>query len=426
MATKSKKSEKKLSHEIAQLKKERKVISAEIAWRKTVNMEQVKQLQSSYDAGCRRKQVVLNRLQDRLATAEQACKQADSKLGFFSIVSQFVDDDEAKKRKVYNEACANLKAIKTELSAEKRQWECLKASLLECSETITRYSKCSSTDLANKLSVVAEKIQTCKDLLSHYHHNTQSAHSNNKPSQSKQGKSGGAGSGKHSAAELNNKNKSIRAQVDSINKNIKLANQYIKALNSAGTSYERKQVHDQCLDKLGDSQPNRVLSKLENKKNQLQRDLDKINHRAEAEQKAKLYQSSIKELVVDGSNLCYCDTKFIGIEGLRRAAAELVKRYRVIVFFDNSIMHKASMPEKKIKAAFTGKNLDCIVVPKGTDADDAITRYASKKKSSYILSNDRFADYAECDAVRNERLIRCQIIKNQFMIMKQHLFDVLN
>lgn len=49
-------------------------------------------------------------------------------------------------------------------------------------------------------------------------------------------------------------------------------------------------------------------------------------------------------------------------------------------------------------------------------ADETILDIASNNKFDYVLSNDRFGEYLDKDVVRNDRLIKHEIVKGKVII----------
>ena len=89
-----------------------------------------------------------------------------------------------------------------------------------------------------------------------------------------------------------------------------------RRISSAGNSYERTMLHEQCEGKFGEGSPRRIVVKRQNEIRQLERDYEKAKRRVEGiGQKAA---RKIDTIVIDGNNLCYEGSNFIGLSAIEQ------------------------------------------------------------------------------------------------------------
>lgn len=209
--------------------------------------------------------------------------------------------------------------------------------------------------------------------------------------------------------QINKFEDEIAVANDKINK----AKNYEIALDNESNRYERAMLHNECERDLGESSPKKIIIQQESLVRQLQRDLEKAKKRA-----IKIAQNAsreIKKIVIDGNNMCYEGNKFIGLQPLLTIAFELQNHYEVIVVFDASIRSKLDSDDNKISSQFNSKTKVHIVASKKF-ADETILNIASDSNTSYVISNDRFGEYKDKEAVKNNRLISHEIVVGKVMV----------
>jgi hypothetical protein len=123
---------------------------------------------------------------------------------------------------------------------------------------------------------------------------------------------------------------------------------------------------------------------------------------------------TIKTLVLDGNNLCYQDGTFIRLGVLKALARELASRFEVEIVFDSNIRGQLKMGDDDIRSQF-GNGVTAHVVASKQKADETILDSATEP-TAYVISNDRFADFPEKRAVREQRLIRHEILNGKVFI----------
>ena len=195
--------------------------------------------------------------------------------------------------------------------------------------------------------------------------------------------------------------------------NIRKAGAFEKKLNSAENSYNRAMIHQECENIFGESSPKKITRQQEVIIRKAERDLDKANKRA-----IKIVEKAsriIRKIIIDGNNMCYEGSDFVGLQPLIKATNEIVSNYKIIIVFDSAIRSQIKANDKMIRAQFDN-NIKVHIVATKQLADETILDIASNDEFCYILSNDRFGEYMEKDVVKNSRVIRHEIVDGKIII----------
>lgn len=190
-------------------------------------------------------------------------------------------------------------------------------------------------------------------------------------------------------------------------------------LSNASNSYERAMIHQDCEQKFNISKPKRVIAKTEREITKLNRDLAKLNKRANSI--ASKATRVVQKLIIDGNNLCYQGSSFIGLSALKPIIKNLAEQYEVVLVFDASIRRLLSMNDNEISNELNCK-IDTHVVATSIKADETVLDLAGSDSTSYILSNDRFSEFAEKSAVKHKRIIRHEIVSKKILIHDLDIF----
>lgn len=195
--------------------------------------------------------------------------------------------------------------------------------------------------------------------------------------------------------------------------NIRKAQLLEKKLAIASNSYERAMIHQECDNSFGESSPKKIISQEERFIARCERDMEKTKKRASAigEKAAR----DIKKIVIDGNNMCYEGSNFVGLPPLITLTNKLQNKYEVVVVFDSAIRAQLRANDKTIRAQFSA-NIRVHIVATKQLADETILEIASDNISSYILSNDRYGEYTEKEVIKNNRVIRHEIVDGKVMI----------
>lgn len=226
------------------------------------------------------------------------------------------------------------------------------------------------------------------------------------------------------ASELKiNADKVLRPVIDQIKKyessisrekeKISKARTFERKLETAYNSYEKAMVHQECEKLLGEGSPKKVIRQSESQILRLERDLEKSKKRAI--QIRVNVSRDIRKVIIDGNNMCYENGKFVGLPPVIESTKELQRKYKVIIIFDAAIRSQIKAGNQEIRGKFD-HSVDVHVVATKQLADETILDIASNDDSCYIISNDRFGEYQEKAAVKDDRLIRHEVVSGNVLI----------
>lgn len=187
----------------------------------------------------------------------------------------------------------------------------------------------------------------------------------------------------------------------------------LNQLSIADSPYERALVHEECESEFGVGSPQKVISQQEREITRIDRDYEKAQKRARETGEKAL--RTIDTVIIDGNNLCYEGDQFIGLSALEAIVPMLKRNHAVTIVFDAAIRRMLQTDDLGIKQRF-GSDAHIHVVAAGNKADETIWDLAAKNTRMYILSNDRFGDFNEKEAVRGRRLIRHEIVGGQVFV----------
>lgn len=179
-------------------------------------------------------------------------------------------------------------------------------------------------------------------------------------------------------------------------------------LTSAGNAYDRAKIHEQCELRFGTGSPRSIIHERQRMVRQCERDYDKARRRAEdIEKKAS---RRIDTIVIDGNNLCYeGDSTFIGIAAIEKLLPYLCKNYAVVVVFDSSIRRLLKTNDSGLQGRLAANVKVHVVASRGM-ADETILDLASNSPFIYVISNDRYGDFNDKSVVKEDRIIRHEIV----------------
>lgn len=191
------------------------------------------------------------------------------------------------------------------------------------------------------------------------------------------------------------------------------AKRFIQELSDANNSYERKIIHQECERKFAEGNPQKVIDIRQHKKVSLLRDIEKLDQRI-CREIIKL-SCEIDSVIIDGNNLCYESSEFVGLSPVVALANELVKRFQVTVFFDSGIRGLLKTNNQHIRDLFP-KGVSVHIVAPGQPADYTILTYADNVPKSWIISNDRFSDFPDLKIVQEKRIFHHEIINGRVLV----------
>jgi hypothetical protein len=184
-------------------------------------------------------------------------------------------------------------------------------------------------------------------------------------------------------------------------------------LSSADNSYERAMIHDRCDHELGNGKPRIVMAEEQRKIRRIERDLEKARRRAE--EIGRKASRIIETLIIDGNNLCYEGRTFIGLSAIAALAPALSKDHLVVIVFDSAIRRMLQANDSQIQG-YLGNDAKVHVVASRQLADETVLELGCANKFTYVLSNDRFADFNDKSVVREGRIIQHEIVNGHVFV----------
>ena len=182
-------------------------------------------------------------------------------------------------------------------------------------------------------------------------------------------------------------------------------------LDYAQNGYERKQVHERCERELGRSSPGAVIHEVGRQRRVLDRDVEKLRRRIAEE--ARRSARDVRAVVIDGNNLCYDGHDFIGLTALIPVSEALRRAHDVTVVFDQSIQTRWGFSESELAAALPGVRVHVV---RSRRAADELVLDTARNPYAVVLSNDRFGEFQDKDAVRGGRVVRHDILKGRVSV----------
>lgn len=183
-------------------------------------------------------------------------------------------------------------------------------------------------------------------------------------------------------------------------------------LKQASSKRDRAIVHDACRSSYGNSRPQKVIDKAHRSLATIDRDIAKVLDRAR--RVVSVASRAVRIVVFDGSNLCYQNNKFVGIGPVVAAATALAGKKAVVVVFDRSITRLQNESVAAIRRKFDGV-AEVHVVQSKRQADETVLNLADAE-DSIVVSNDRFVEFPEKKAKRDQRLATHEIVSAKVMI----------
>lgn len=211
--------------------------------------------------------------------------------------------------------------------------------------------------------------------------------------------------------------KEARDQLLSVEQGIAEAQCFVHELSCAGNSYERRNVHMACESRFGQGSPDQALRDLQGNQRKLVKEEEKLNRRLR--DIIRVLDNDIRDLVIDGNNLCYRNEeggkrRFIGLAALKPMVAGLAGRYGITLMFDPGIRSLLQLDDEALQAAFPQASV--LVMPRSVSADHPVLAAAEFNAGTFVLSNDHYDDYPEMAAVREQRILHVILHKDGVQI----------
>lgn len=189
--------------------------------------------------------------------------------------------------------------------------------------------------------------------------------------------------------------------------------------NAPPRSVEAARVKEACFNYFGTDDIAQVVRHKTSDVEDLERELAKWEQRM-----ASLRQRDsrvIERLIIDGNNLCNRgrgkNQKFIGLNALRALVPALLSNWpgsKITLVFDPGITRKLQVSWEDIQRTFPA-SVETYRVDKGRSADEMIIELACFP-NAYIISNDRFCEFSNRPALKDNRVFGHDITKTNILV----------
>jgi hypothetical protein len=217
----------------------------------------------------------------------------------------------------------------------------------------------------------------------------------------------------------------LRSELSRLERQIAEAERIDRKISNAANSYEKAKLHQECERELGEGRPWAAIRAIRSQMRSPQRDIsdherqiDRIGRdKAKTEMRitmlAAVAARDIDALIIDGNNCCYQHNDFIGLAALIPMTDNLAEGYAVTVIFDAAIRRLLGVSDEELREALPAAKVH--VVASRTKADETILD-AADEPTVWVVSNDRFGDYRDKTPVKEDRLIKHEIVSGRIFV----------
>jgi len=217
----------------------------------------------------------------------------------------------------------------------------------------------------------------------------------------------------------------LRSELSRLEHQIAQAEDIDERLSRASNASERYKLHQECERQFDVGSPRAAMSAIRSKMRPLkssirdhEQQIDRIGRdMTKTEQRiaklAAVAARDIDALIIDGNNCCYQGNDFIGLAALIPMTDNLADRYAVTVVFDAAIRRLLGVSDDELRDALPAAKVH--VVASRTKADETILD-AADETTVWVVSNDRFGDYRDKTPVKEDRLIKHEIVSGRVLV----------
>jgi chromosome segregation ATPase len=205
----------------------------------------------------------------------------------------------------------------------------------------------------------------------------------------------------------------LNAELASVEADITRATRYEQDLSSAANGYQRAMIHQECEERFGTGSPKYVISDRRGRKRSLENNIPKLQRRIRDE--LQKMERNINHILIDGNNACYEAQSFIGLRAISALLREIGDRYKITVVFDSSIRSLLRTDTQSVERGL-GASVNTYVAPTETAADEYLMKLAGQDMATFVLSNDRFAEYHDYHVVKSGRVFRFLIADRKIIV----------
>ncbi len=383
---------------IADLSNQKKELDSSLDWYRSID---VFALQKTYDDGTTTDTGLINDitiLEQSLADNAAELQETTSAIGSLFNPSNWFAEDQVSLRQKRKQLRERAKVISAQIRSKDQSRLQISKMNAEASSVIQKYNSFDHGGTISELSELSETLAETQDQLESILFHKQQVD--------------------EKLAPLFHELQNLQSEKQKAESKLRQAQQLDNQISNADNSYERAMVHEECERKFATGSPRSIIRDQERAIRRIGRDHAKAENRAQivGRKAARI----IETLVIDGNNLCYEGSQFVGLTVLETLLPILSKNYSVVLVFDSAIRRMTKTHDSEMRNRFE-KHARVHVVASAEMADATILDLASSHHYSYVLSNDRFADFNEKEAVKKSRVIRHEIVGGRILVHDLHL-----
>lgn len=198
-----------------------------------------------------------------------------------------------------------------------------------------------------------------------------------------------------------------QAERGTLQNDMRLADQFKAQLDRAHTGYDKAMAHQACERKFNDGSPGSVKNALRRRLAPLERTINKLEKQIADE--LRRAQLDVRALIIDGSNIANdASDTFIGLAALEALLPVLARGRQVVVNFDPGFPRMVRLTRREIQQQLPQAKV--YFVPRGSKADPFLIQFADDNPHTYVISNDRYADFAYRETIGAGRVLKHAIL----------------
>lgn len=211
-----------------------------------------------------------------------------------------------------------------------------------------------------------------------------------------------------------------------IKSDIEAAETYDLTLGKVATPRGRAEVHQECRERFGHDKPRAIIKRLQKDLRDTANAIEKIKERFRDEY--RLAVRNIRTVVIDGCNVLYRnlednDSQFIGAPALQAITKEIsAAGIKVVIVFDSGVRGLLQCQSNREVAALFSEDAEVHVADPGIKADKVILTAISSDPTAFVVSNDRYYEFKDMDAVASNRRLSHHILLNTIQVPALSVF----
>lgn len=382
-----------IERNISDLTARKTELAAQLEWYRSVDSESLRNDRNKLDAQSTEIADTITSIESERTVNQREIADTSSLIGSLLNPANWFAQPQVALRRKRKQLTKAKHAIETRLTTAVKTHEALKQKVVDLSSVIDRHQVFNYEETNGELHDVTSRISDAKSALQIVGQRKSHVDSKLEP--------------------LLQELRKLKKQKDDAESKLRKAKRFDNDLTNADNSYERAMTHEECEREFGTGSPRSVIRDQEKIIRRADRDFAKAKSRVEMI--GKKAAREITELVVDGNNMCYEGGQFVGLSALNAVIPILAREYSITIVFDAAIRRMLQTDDSGLRDNF-GSHAKVHVVATAELADATLLELAGSNATTYVLSNDRFADYNEKDAVKQSRIIRHEIVNGTVLV----------